>query len=209
MDFKRRKKMESLTKVESSPWWEKYRVRLGFAFAIVFVWRGQPKHLIFLILGLGIAAIGIVLRQWAAGCVKKMNTLATGGPYAFVRHPLYLGSFLAGFGLILTTSSFALSLASPNLERTLLFWVLFFLFIEWVYKPKIAKEEELLHQKFQNSFKTYVETVPALFPKKIQWSKLDFKTFQWSVWKKNKEYQSLLGYSVLASFLILRYSFNV
>ena len=41
---------------------------------------------------------GLFLRSWAAGTIRKWERLATTGPYACVRHPLYLGSILLMLG---------------------------------------------------------------------------------------------------------------
>ena len=53
-------------------------------------------------IGAGLAVLGILVRLWASGYVKKNEELATRGPYAWVRHPLYVGNLLlaAGFALV-------------------------------------------------------------------------------------------------------------
>ena len=44
-------------------------------------------------------SLGLLLRAWAAGCLAKNQRLATGGPYAFTRNPLYIGTLLVALGL--------------------------------------------------------------------------------------------------------------
>ncbi|MBI3013324.1 MAG: isoprenylcysteine carboxylmethyltransferase family protein, partial [Elusimicrobia bacterium] len=185
-----------------SPWWERYRVRIGFLFGLLFLWRVQPRNIFFLVVGLGISFLGILLRQWAAGCVKKMDELATSGPYAVVRHPLYAGSFLAAVGLLIASSSFSLSLSKPYLDRTLFFWTFFWILIDSVYWPKIHKEEKELQEKFPQEYLSYENRVPRLLPAHLRWSDIDFSTFQWFLWKKNKEFYSLIGYGAMAIILI-------
>lgn len=189
-------------------WRERYRVRIGFAFAILFLWRAQPRSIVLLFLGLGIALIGVLIRQWAAGCVKKMDELATSGPYALVRHPLYLGSFIAAFGVLLSASSFSFSMTKPYFDRTLFFWAFFWILIDSIYKPKIEQEEKNLEAKFSNQFIEYVQKVPQLFPNRLRFSDLDFSSFRIAVWKKNEEYWSLIGYFILCAILIARYSYR-
>ena len=41
---------------------------------------------------MSIAAVGELLRIWAAGHIEKGREITRSGPYRFVRHPLYLGS---------------------------------------------------------------------------------------------------------------------
>ena len=53
-------------------------------------------------LGVPAIAAGTALRGWGAGHLVKNDTLTTTGPYAHLRHPLYLGTLLVatGFGLL-------------------------------------------------------------------------------------------------------------
>jgi protein-S-isoprenylcysteine O-methyltransferase Ste14 len=194
---------------ENQPSWrEKYRVRIGFVFGILFLWRAQPKNIILLGIGLLISLTGILLRQWAAGCVKKMDELATKGPYALVRHPLYVGSFVAAFGMVLSASYFSVSLSKPYLDRTLFFWTFFFLLIDAIYMPKALKEEEELGTKFQGQYGTYAQEVPRFIPKNLNPLRFDFSSFDVQIWKRNEEYWSLVGYAVLALVLIGRYVYG-
>ena len=43
------------------------------------------------VIGLGLAVAGQLFRIYAAGFIHKNKQLASSGPYALVRHPLYLG----------------------------------------------------------------------------------------------------------------------
>ena len=40
--------------------------------------------------------LGCLLRSWAAGYLFKGKRVAVGGPYALIRNPLYVGSFVLG-----------------------------------------------------------------------------------------------------------------
>src|SRR5215471_6830537 len=73
------------------------RVPLGFLFAAFYFWRARPDRF-SLAAGALIAAIGIYVRAIASGHVKKNEELATTGPYAFCRNPLYLGSIIIAIG---------------------------------------------------------------------------------------------------------------
>src|SRR5436305_12429360 len=76
---------------------QRWRVRLGFACAALFLFFARPNSL-SLAIGGAVAVPGLVLRAWASGHLRKNETLATTGPYAYTRNPLYLGSFLMGLG---------------------------------------------------------------------------------------------------------------
>lgn len=189
-------------------WRERYRVRIGFAIGLIFLWRAQPRSIVLLGLGLLVALAGVLVRQWAAGVVKKNDELASTGPYALVRHPLYFGSFLAAAGLILASSSFSPGLRFPYLDRTLFFWACLWVLADSIYLPKIEKEERLLREKFPGQYEEFERKVPRVLPRKASWSELDFSSFDWKQWRKNEEYWSLVGYAVLALVLVARFLYR-
>src|ERR687887_1497580 len=76
---------------------QRWRVPLGFACAALFFLLGRPKPLTLIVGGI-VALPGLALRAWAVGYLRKNETLAIDGPYAYTRNPLYLGSFLIGLG---------------------------------------------------------------------------------------------------------------
>ena len=73
------------------------RVPSGFLIVIVFAWLSHPS-VASLAWGFPIALAGLALRAWAAGCLAKNRELSTGGPYAYTRNPLYLGTLLVAEG---------------------------------------------------------------------------------------------------------------
>ena len=76
---------------------QRFRVPLGFLFAAIFLIFAKPE-LLTLFMGGAIAVVGLLVRAWAAGHIRKNQTLAVSGPYAHTRNPLYLGSFILGVG---------------------------------------------------------------------------------------------------------------
>ena len=84
------------------------RVPGGFVLVAAFLWLSAPAPA-SLMYGLPVAALGLWLRGWAAGHLEKNQRLATGGPYAHLRNPLYLGSLLAAAGLALASQSVLLA----------------------------------------------------------------------------------------------------
>ncbi|MCA9399552.1 MAG: isoprenylcysteine carboxylmethyltransferase family protein, partial [Candidatus Omnitrophica bacterium] len=51
--------------------------------------------------GLWVVIIGLLVRTWANGYAIKTEKLTTSGPYAHIRNPLYVGSFLIMTGLLI------------------------------------------------------------------------------------------------------------
>src|SRR5580698_6534180 len=83
------------------------RVPSGFLIVAVFAWFSQPTAQA-LEIGLPISLIGLALRAWAAGCYAKNQQLVTGGPYAYSRNPLYLGTLVVAAGLSIAARSVGL-----------------------------------------------------------------------------------------------------
>src|SRR5471030_75612 len=100
----------------------------------VFAWFSHPTPQ-SLAYGLPVSLLGLALRAWAAGCLAKNRQLATGGPYAYTRNPLYIGTLLVAAGLAVAASSAGLA-------------ALFALVFLLVYLPVIQNEEEHLRNIF-------------------------------------------------------------
>jgi protein-S-isoprenylcysteine O-methyltransferase Ste14 len=160
------------------------RVPCGFVLAAAFIWLSAPTRT-SLLYGLPVAILGIWLRAWAAGHVAKDRRLATGGPYACVRNPLYLGTLLAAAGLVLAARSFPLAL---------LFAAAFLL----MYLPAIELEEQHLRSLFPE-YAEYAARVPMLLPR-FQRSP-EGQRFAWRQWMHNREYQALAGFLAGAALL--------
>jgi protein-S-isoprenylcysteine O-methyltransferase Ste14 len=74
------------------------RVTIGFVGGVLAIWLAHPTRA-SLLGGAAVALAGEAIRLWAAGHLEKGREVTSSGPYAFTRHPLYLGSTLIGLGL--------------------------------------------------------------------------------------------------------------
>jgi protein-S-isoprenylcysteine O-methyltransferase Ste14 len=163
------------------------RVPLGFLLAIAFGWLSRPSML-SLTIGFPVAIMGLLLRGWAAGHLEKNIRLATAGPYAWVRNPLYLGTVLAAAGL---------AIASRRPALILLFALAFVL----VYLPAVQREEEYLRELFP-AFAEYSRTVPGFLPRRpVKTAAGDFRM---DLYWRNEEYRALLGFLAGAAWLIAK-----
>ena len=160
------------------------RLKLAWLLGIPFFWLARPTPGL-LLLGLSIAVPGLILRAVAAGHIEKDRTLATTGPYAALRHPLYLGSFLVGVGLAVAGGR----------------WALFFLLLPvlaLVYSRTIAAEEEELTRLFGEEYRAYRARVSAFVPSLRPGEPGGFSL---RLFLRNREWEAPLG--VLAGFLLL------
>ena len=85
------------------------RVPLGFAFSAVAFWLAEPTPPAWQV-GALVAWAGEAVRIWAAGHLEKGREVTTSGPYAFTRHPLYVGSTGIGVGLAIASASLAVAI---------------------------------------------------------------------------------------------------
>jgi protein-S-isoprenylcysteine O-methyltransferase Ste14 len=165
----------------------KLRVPSGFVLVLVFAWfSGPTAH--SLALGLPFGLVGLALRAWAAGCLAKNRQLATGGPYAYTRNPLYLGTLLVAAGLVI---------ASRNIGLGILFLAVFLL----VYLPVIQLEEQHLRNLFPE-YAPYAARVPALWPRLTPAPTKNPNRFRTALYLRNQEYQAGAGFAAGMLFLL-------
>jgi protein-S-isoprenylcysteine O-methyltransferase Ste14 len=131
------------------------RLWVLYAFAIaLFVWaRPTPTSLVA---GGLVAALGEGLRLWATGHLHKNDALTVTGPYAFLRHPLYLGSLLIviGFGFMARSTVGLLGVAG---------FLVFYFAYYMPYKGRI--EGARLERLYGDAFRRYSVAVPSLVPR--------------------------------------------
>ena len=165
------------------------RVPSGFLIVIVFAWfsRPTPESMLW---GIPVSIAGLALRAWAAGCLAKNQQLATGGPYAYTRNPLYVGTLLVAAGL---------AIAARSTWLAALFAVVFL----FVYLPVIQNEEQHLRSIFPD-YAAYADRVPALFPRLTPANSETSNPFRASLYLKNQEYQAGLGFLAGMLFLLWR-----
>jgi len=162
------------------------RVPIGFLLVAAFAWFSHP-HPRSLACGLPVSVLGLALRAWAAGHLAKNQSLAVGGPYAYTRNPLYLGTLLVAAGL---------AVASRSLGLGALFAAVF----AFIYLPAIQLEQQYLRTLFPE-FSAYAARVPALLPR-LTPAPGAARRFAWSLYMKNGEYQAAGGFLAGAIFLL-------
>lgn len=168
------------------------RLRGAWLLAAAFVLLARPTPKL-LLAGAALALLGVLLRGWAAGTIHKDRELSTGGPYAYTRNPLYLGSLLIGLGV---------AVASGRWELLLLFGA----FYAVVYGTVIRTEARALEERFGARYAGWASEVPLLLPRLLPRRGIGAGEghgagFTFERWRRNREYQAALG--VLAGFLYL------
>ena len=171
---------------------QRWRVPLGFLCAALFFVFAKPRAWT-LIAGGAVALVGLLIRAWAAGHIRKNSQLAVSGPYAYTRNPLYFGSFVLGLG-------FTIAAARPLLA--LLFIALFL----GIYLPVMRVEEADLAKLFGDDYKLYARSVPLFFPSLLphRSERAARAKFDAALYLRYREYRAALGVLVALGLLALR-----
>lgn len=164
-------------------WAARLRVPSGFLLLAVYAYFSRPAPF-RLAAGALIALAGLALRACAAGHLEKNLRLATSGPYAYTRNPLYLGSALVAAGFTVAGGAWWLG-------------ALFAAYLVLVYLPVVAEEEAHLAKLFPE-FRAYAAAVPRFWlrarPYREAGGESSHMLFRWSLYRRNQEYNALLGY---------------
>lgn len=131
---------------------------------------------------------GLSIRGWAAGTLHKSESVTQDGPYALVRNPLYVGSFMMMFGLcgLLRDIPSALFVAGPMVA---------------IYWATTRRKERNLAHWYADQWPNYQRLVPRFIPK--LYSSRMFGGWSFQQWRKNREYQAVLA--TLAGAIAVHY----
>lgn len=156
------------------------RVPLGFVCAAVAFWLARPTPR-SLVVGMSVAAIGELIRVWAAGHIDKGREVTRSGPYRYMRHPLYSGSTIMGLGFMIAARSLpAAIVVSVYLVAALV--------------SAARAEEAVLDARFGGEYAAYREgrATPSNRP------------FSRARVIANREYRAVIGLVVACGLLYLR-----
>ena len=126
------------------------------------------------ILALLLVACGLGLRAWGAGSAGhhtrtariEAPRLVTGGPFAYLRNPIYAGTITLSLGMaLLIGDPWALPCAAFALG-------LLYVFI-------VPAEEAFLRTQFGAEYVRYCAAVPRLIPRLRRWPERREEPFQW------------------------------
>lgn len=171
---------------------KKLRLPLGFALGIGYLIFARPTPRV-LVIGAVVAFVGLLIRAWASGHIMKNDRLATTGPYAFTRNPLYFGSFLISAGFALAAHWALLLLVAA--------------FFALIYVPTMQRERANISGRFPEAYAEYERNVPAFFPRLTPWrggASGEGQGFSGALYMKHGEWKAALGYAGALVVLVLR-----
>ena len=164
----------------ATAWLARRRVPIGFVCAAIALWLAQPTTRT-LVWGAVVACAGELLRVWAAGHLEKGREVTVSGPYAFTRHPLYIGSSIIGAGVSIASASAVVAiLTAAYLAVTL--------------SAAITTEERHLTEKFGNSYPDYRDGRTTTTGRRFSIERV----------MRNREYRAIAGLAAALALLSLK-----
>jgi protein-S-isoprenylcysteine O-methyltransferase Ste14 len=145
-----------------------FGIRLWIGLSAVFIagFFVRPSIEFNLWKGIGVIcfSLGLILRAWSAAVAGQHtraakiegSSLATDGPYAYVRNPIYLGSMVLGFGMVCLIGDLLMILPCFATFAFLYFFI-------------IPAEEKYLSDRFGSEYENYKTNVPRLIPRIRRW----------------------------------------
>jgi protein-S-isoprenylcysteine O-methyltransferase Ste14 len=140
--------------------------------------------------GIGYIIAGVLIRLWSNGYAIKNDKLTTSGPYAFVRNPLYLGTFLIVIGFIIALKS----------DPAIFEWIgggVFFIALSTVYYFTIKEEQGMLLARYKNAYSDYCKQVPAIIPCLIPYNNGEKWAFNLQRLINSKEHKTVFWIFIL------------
>jgi protein-S-isoprenylcysteine O-methyltransferase Ste14 len=158
------------------------RVPLGFVTGLAIAALAEPTWGSWRA-GLIVAAMGEVIRVWAAGHLEKGREVTRSGPYHWTAHPLYVGSSVIALGIVIAAHSVAAAvLAAAYMVATL--------------TAAVRSEEAMLRSRFGTAYEAYRHSHGDRTERRFSAGR---------AWR-NREYRAVIGLVVGFAFLAWRVS---
>lgn len=171
----------------------RHRVVFGYVAGLLALYLARPTER-SLLMALPLLVLGEAMRLWASGHIEKTERLATGGPYAHTRNPLYLGSALLALGVAVACSSLTVA-------------VVVALYLAAFYPSVIHEETAFLREKFGADYEAWAREVPVFVPR-VTPSGPRATLFSWEQVARNREWRTALALPALLGLLVVLRAFR-
>lgn len=167
----------------------RYRVPVGWILGVLVIVLARPTPQSMLVAA-PLAVAGEAIRVWASAHIEKTRALATGGPYAHTRNPLYVGSLLIALAV-------GVASASP--------WVVLAVAVYFLaFYPSVMREESaFLARTFPQEYPDWAAAVPAFWPR-LTPGGARVSRFEWERVARNREWRTVLALPLVALLLFAR-----
>ena len=176
---------------------QRIRVPIGFLLAPLMLFAAKPTWTTISIGG-AVSVVGLGIRAWASGHLRKNERLAVTGPYAYTRNPLYFGTLIMGAGIAVGAG-------------TLWFALLFISMYLIIYSSVMIAEGETMTELFGDGYEKYRKNVPMLLPRLTAWRGDELSRcmsekprFDLTRYLKHREYRASIGLAIVFASLIAK-----
>ena len=160
-------------------WFASHRIVATVPIALLLIVMANPTAYL-LSIGACLVLLGESGRIWSSGHIDKNAELATAGPYAHTRNPLYVAYLLllAGFCVM-----------SGNV------WVgiLALLAFTMIYRPVIKEEAKHMDNLFGDAYQRWAKEVPLFFPR-LTAAAHQTGAFSWSLVIQHREHKNAIAF---------------
>jgi phospholipid methyltransferase len=168
------------------------RIALGFLCGIATLVLAQPT-MRSVAAGMSVAAVGELLRVWAAGHLNKSREVTSSGPYRWVAHPLYLGSTIMGVGLAVACASIVVAgVVALYLVATL--------------SAAMRSEEAFLRARFGDRYDRYRDGSSTARAREAASGVVRRFSMRQAV--ANREHRAIIGLLVATAVLVLKATYT-
>jgi len=175
-------------------WFASHRIVATAPVAVLLIVLADPTPLL-LALGGTLVVLGEAGRMWSSGHIDKNQELATAGPYAHTRNPLYVANLLLLLGFCVMSGHAWVS-------------ALALLAFAMIYRPVIREEAQHMDKLFGEAYRTWSAEVPLFFPR-ITAAKNAVGSFSWPLVIQHREHKNaaafLLGIVIFCGIYFWRH----
>lgn len=171
----------------------RWRVRAGTPALVGALVLARPNWE-SLATGVILGLLGLCLRAWAAGHLRKEKELAVSGPYRFTRNPLYLGTILIAAGMASAARSWGAAALLAG-------------YLAVFYPAIIWEERDRMRALFPKAYEAYERDVPLFLPVPGRTGAGSGARFDGTLFRKNKELRAVLGTVAFWGLLLLKMLF--
>jgi len=160
-------------------WFASHRIVATVPVAILLIVLADPTPLL-LVAGGALVMLGEAGRMWSSGHIDKNQQLATAGPYAHTRNPLYVANLLLLIGFCVM-SGHAWVAALALLAFTM------------IYRPVIREEAQHMDKLFGDDYRKWSIDVPLFFPR-LTPAKNTIGAFSWALVIQHREHKNAAAF---------------
>jgi protein-S-isoprenylcysteine O-methyltransferase Ste14 len=161
----------------------------------------KEPNVYVVIIGACLAAIGEWFRLWGAGHLTKNVALTTSGPYAYIKHPLYVGTFLIMLGFLLAATIRSNGMPVFDQPNVYIAIIAFLCFVFYYFPYKRENEAKRLINMIGKPAEKWVKAVPEFLPYKGRYK--DAENKRWSISQAYHNSECFVPLVIAAAFAII------